>query len=247
MAAALRSQEDRIGSLLHALTKNREEDARAQQERDQALREQLNAQYSDLVERLQGTVLALTAQPAACANCGHQQERLQVPPVQLTPTTAAPVVHNGAGPSQPVVEEVHSQPSVRYADTALLRTVNDVRKEFEVDNPEGKRSIIWLESNAPKTWRNDFKVDRRRLNDLKVVYDGIVTYAKHEGISRETAASKLESWRKREKYSIRQFWEKVRSYRVMSTKKHERATTEVKDSRIERDFGRLLADHCEEL
>lgn len=248
-AAAMRSLEDRVVNLHEALAKTREEEWRAQKARDQALREQLNAHHAEVLAALSATVEQMGAS-TTCGNCGHHQTRLHAPQVQIPPSTGRRDTGE-AGPSTRVASqggasdmEPAPRPRVRYVDPAGLRTVIDILKEFEEDNSEGKRSINWLESNAAKTWRKEFGVDRKRLNEMRVVYNGVVAYSNFEKISRETAASKLESWRRRENLSIRQFFEKVRAFRVMCKNKHEKATSEVKAGRIEKDFGDLLGRHC---
>lgn len=252
VAAAIRAQEDRLGNLLAALAKTREQETRAQFDRDGALREQLNAQHADLVARLTATIEALAVQSVTCESCGHHQARPTVPAPRPAATVAPPTgaALNEAGPSE--TNRVHAQaveqPSnlmSHYLDPVRLVTVNDIRREFEEDGSDGRRSINWMDEHDPKLrWRNEFKVDRRRLGDYRVLYDAVVVLAKHEGSSRETAASKLESWRRRDKDSLRQFVYKVRKLRVTAKGQHETATQEVKEGRIERDFADLLARHC---
>lgn len=259
VAAAIRAQEDRLGNLFEALTKSREQEMRSQHERNEALREQLHAQHTELVAQLTATIQTLAVQPVNCESCGHQQARPMLPN-SLRPTgaaTAATTSYDEAGPSgsaaeqQPrpaVADERPPDSQYQYLDPARLVTVNDVRKEFEEDGPNGRKSIISMDRDDPKLqWRSDFRVDRRRLNDIKVLYDAVVVLARHDGSSRETAASKLESWRRRDKDSLRQFYYKIRKIRKIAKDKHETATQEVKESRIELDFGNLLARHCLEL
>lgn len=253
MAAAIRSQEDRLGGLLEALAKTKEQETRAQQERDEALREQLNAQHTELTARLTSAIQALAVQPAAtCESCGHHQARPTVPDLQPATATATPATSraDGAGPSGTAREQAEApesplQPRFQYLDPARLVTVNDVRKEFEEDGPDGRRSIISMDKDDPKlSWRNEYKVDRRRLGDLKVLFDAVVVLAGRDRSSNETTASKLESWRRRDKDSLRQFLYKIKKLRVMAKDQHANATEEVKEFRIQRDFGEMLASHC---
>jgi hypothetical protein len=246
-AAAMRSLEDKVVTLHEALAKTREQEWQAQEARDEALREQLRAHHSEVLATLTETVHSIGAS-GSCESCGHHRAPPKVPRVPDPPVTVRRSVDE-AGPSrvsksQGAPAEPPAQVRVRYADPMSLRSVSDILKEFEEDHPNGKRSVNWLERNASKTWRKEFGVDRKRLNEMRVVYDGVIAYSNFERINRETAASKMESWRRRENMSIRQFFEKVRALRVICKNKHEKATTEVKAGRIEKDFGDLLGRHC---
>ncbi|GAQ92306.1 hypothetical protein KFL_009730020 [Klebsormidium nitens] len=156
VAAAIRSQEDRLGGLLEALAKTKEQETRAQHERDEALWEQLDAQHTDLVARLTSTIQALVVQPITCEGCGHHQARPTIP--DLLPTTAgtpATSRADGAGPSgsareQDEASEPPLQPRFQYLDPACLLTVNDVRKEFEEDGLDGRKSINKMDADDEK-------------------------------------------------------------------------------------------------
>jgi hypothetical protein len=259
VAAALRSQEERLSHLLETLAQTREREAHALAEAREQERLVQRSQYDGLVARLTTTIQSLLGQlPSNTERCEHEAPRA-VPggnfqmPVRTEPVGQRPAPTNEPGPSgihrgaEAVQDDAGAHkpapPRARYLDLAVLLTVEDVRKEFEEDVP-GKRSFNWMDANLSMQWRKEYNVDRRRVADVKLIYDAVVLLAQHRGISRITAANLLDGWRRRERWSIRQLWEKIRPLRVLATKNHENATREVKDIRIKRDFGELLASHC---
>lgn len=240
--------EERVIALHDQLANARAQDNQGLRERDEAFRsvlEELSQKMNQLTHQHSA------ANPTVCTACGHQHEaqpRAQadpgpagapVPGLANIPPAAAPGQANhpqGTGPNV-------SGPAVVY-DLSNVKSVHEVIDLFEHDDPLGRLSLNWMEENGPKNWRVKLNIVRQRFDDIKVVYDGVNALARQRRRSVETAANLLDDLQRRDKLSFRQLRLLIRSKRVAAKERHKEAVSEVKEARIERDFGEMLSAEC---
>jgi hypothetical protein len=253
VATALVALEERVIALHDQLANVRTQESQALKERDGELRRQLEATREELGRKIDGLRERLRAPfTIKCGECGHLQE-VQPPHQGPGQSQARPPPQAQAIPpavSQPVRQEndvqENGEEGARVVDYRWSKPKNvfEIVKQFEEDDPAGRRSFNWLESNGSRTWKADLKIDRKRFDEIKVIYDGVKALAQHRQRSIRTAAILLEELRAREHLSIKQVEKLVRSKRVAAKDRYKEATVDVQEFRIPKDFGAMLSAEC---